>query len=60
MHRVVDDVEGEARAPAARLAALPPAVVQAARRALRAATDLPLADGLDVERRLARRATGNL
>jgi enoyl-CoA hydratase/carnithine racemase len=60
VHRVVEDVEGEARALAARLAALPPAAVQAARRALRAATDLPLADGLHVERRLARRATGNL
>ena len=60
VHRVVEDVEGEARAVAAHLASLPPAAVQAARRALRAATDLPLAEGLDVERRLARRAARNL
>ncbi|MDP1821454.1 MAG: enoyl-CoA hydratase/isomerase family protein [Acidimicrobiales bacterium] len=56
---VVDDVEVEARAVASRLAGLPSAVAQATRRALRAAVDLPLAGGLDVERRLARRATPN-
>ncbi|HEX5365526.1 MAG TPA: enoyl-CoA hydratase/isomerase family protein [Acidimicrobiales bacterium] len=60
VHRVVDDVESEAREVAARLAALPPAAAQAARRALRAAADLPLPEGLGVERRLARRATRDL
>lgn len=56
---VVDDVEEEARAVASRLAGLPSAVARATRRALRAAVDLPLAEGLDVERRLARRITPN-
>lgn len=54
VQRVVDDVEGEARALAARLAALPPHATQAAKRAVRAALDLPLAEGLVAEKRLAR------
>ncbi len=54
VHRVVADVQVEARLVAAHLAVLPPAAVQAARRALHVAGDLPLAEGLDVERRLAR------
>lgn len=55
---VVDDVEGAALARARRLAALDPERVAAARRALRAAADLPLAEGLGVERRLARQLAG--
>lgn len=51
--RVCDDVDAEARDVAARLAQLPPAAAVAARRAMRAAADLPLAAGLAEERRLA-------
>lgn len=54
VHAVVDDVEAEARAVAERLAALDPLVATAGRRSLHAAGDLPLAEGLDVERDLAR------
>lgn len=53
---VVDDVDAAAGDLARRLAALDPARVAAARRALRAAADLPLAAGIDLERSLARRA----
>lgn len=55
---LVDEVVGDrpvdaaASALAARLAALDPALVGAAKRALRAAGDLPLPAGLDVERHL--------
>jgi len=56
VHAVVDDVEAEARAVARRLAALPPALTSAARRALHAAGDLPLDQGLAEELRLARLA----
>ena len=48
-----EDVDAYARAIAARIAAADPDLVRAARRALRAATDLPLADGLRRERILA-------
>jgi enoyl-CoA hydratase/carnithine racemase len=54
VHRVVDDVEAEARAVAERLARLDGRLARSARRALHAAGDLSLADGLAVERRLAR------
>jgi enoyl-CoA hydratase/3-hydroxypropionyl-coenzyme A dehydratase len=54
VHEVVGDVEGAARARAEQLAALDPAVVRAARRALRAAGDLPLDAGLAYEKHLAR------
>lgn len=50
-----DRLEEETDALARRIAANPPAAVQAAKRALRAARDLPLPQGLAVERRLARR-----
>lgn len=53
VHRVCDDVETEALAAATRLARLSPAAARAARRALRAAADLPLPSGLAEERRLA-------
>jgi enoyl-CoA hydratase/carnithine racemase len=56
VHRVVDDVESEAMAVARRWARLDPAPLRAARRALRAAGDLPLAQGLELEGELARRA----
>jgi enoyl-CoA hydratase/carnithine racemase len=55
---VVDDVEGTALALAHRLAGLDPELVLAARRALHAAVDLPLADGLALERRLAALVAG--
>jgi len=57
VNRIVppERLDGEAEAVAQRIAANPPAAVQAAKRALRAARDLPLAQGLAVERRLARR-----
>ena len=48
------DVDRAAEVLAARLAALDPALVGAAKRALRAAGDLPLAAGLELERHLAR------
>ena len=50
---VVDDVEGAALALAKRLAAIDPRAARAAKWALRAAGDLPLPAGLDLERRLA-------
>lgn len=50
---VADDADAAARAIAARIASADPTVVTAARRALRAATDLPLDDGLRRERMLA-------
>jgi enoyl-CoA hydratase/carnithine racemase len=56
VHRVVDDVEAEAMAIAQRWAQLDPVPLRAARRALRAAGDLPLAQGLELEGELARRA----
>ena len=46
-------LDATARALARRLAALDPAVVAATRRCLRAAHDMPLADGIALERRLA-------
>ncbi|MCS6803222.1 MAG: enoyl-CoA hydratase/isomerase family protein [Chloroflexota bacterium] len=48
-------LEEEAETLARRIAANPPAAVQAAKRALHAARDLPLPQGLLIERRLARR-----
>lgn len=54
VHRVVDDVETAARVQAQRLTELDPAVLGAARRALRAAGDLPLNQGLAIEKNLAR------
>jgi enoyl-CoA hydratase/carnithine racemase len=56
VHRVVEDVEGEAMAIARRWARLDPGALRSARRALRAAGDLPLAQGLELEGELARRA----
>jgi enoyl-CoA hydratase/carnithine racemase len=53
VHRVVDDVEGAALTTARQLAALDPVVASAARRALHAAGDLPLEEGLALERHLA-------
>lgn len=50
---VADDADGFARELARGFARLDPDVVAAARRALRAAGDLPLVEGLAVERRLA-------
>jgi enoyl-CoA hydratase/carnithine racemase len=50
---VVDGANAEARELAARMAACDPVVVQAARRSLRAAADLPLESGLRRERLLA-------
>jgi enoyl-CoA hydratase/carnithine racemase len=58
VHRLVDDVEAEAMAIARRWAALEPGPLQAARRALRAAGDLPLDAGLALEARLARFGPG--
>lgn len=54
VHRVVAAVDDEALATASRLARLAPLVAAAARRALHAAGDLPLDQGLALERRLAR------
>ena len=51
---VADDVDAAAVELARRLAALDPERVAAARRALRAAADLPLAAGVELERGLAR------
>ena len=56
VHRVVDDVDDEALRTASRLARLAPRVAVAARRALHAAGDLPLDQGLALEKRLARLA----
>lgn len=53
VHAVVDDVERQAVAVAKRLASIDPVVATAARRAVHAAGDLPLAEGLIVERDLA-------
>ncbi|GIW11142.1 MAG: enoyl-CoA hydratase [Dehalococcoidia bacterium] len=57
VNRVVapEQLEAAAEALARRIAANPPAAVQAAKRALRGAGDLPLAAGLALERRLLRR-----
>lgn len=51
-----EDLDTVARQLAARLAALPPRAARAATRAVRAAVDLPLCQGLTAERRLAREA----
>jgi enoyl-CoA hydratase len=55
VHRVVEDgtVDAAALAVARQLAALDPAAARGAKRALRLAADLPLADGLAAETRLA-------
>lgn len=55
VHRVVpaDELDGTALAVARQLAQLDRGVARAARRALHAAVDLPLAEGLALERRLA-------
>ena len=58
VHEVVDDVDRAALERAEQLALLDPATVRAARRALRAAGDLPLSQGLEVERRLALQLQG--
>src|SRR5439155_12185366 len=52
--RVVDDVEAAAGDLARRLAALPAPAAQAAKRAVRAALDVPLGEGLALEKVLAR------
>ena len=54
VHQVADDVEQVALDLAGRLALLDPTTLRAGRRALRAATDLPLDQGLDREKSLAR------
>jgi enoyl-CoA hydratase/carnithine racemase len=57
VHRIVTDAEGvdaAARRLARRWAGLDPALLQAAKRALRAAAELPLDAGLRTETRLAR------
>lgn len=56
VHRVVEDgtVDPAALAVARHLAALDPAAARGAKRALRLAADVPLADGLVAEARLAR------
>jgi enoyl-CoA hydratase/carnithine racemase len=54
VHEVVDDVDGMARRRAEQLALLDRDALGAARRALRAAADLPLDAGLAYEKRLAR------
>lgn len=51
---VADEVEATARERALELARLDPSTLRAARRALRAAGDLPLDQGLALEKRLAR------
>jgi enoyl-CoA hydratase len=57
--RVVDDVETEARALASTLARLDPAVTRDAKRLLHAAGDLPLAEGLELEKQLGRNSSTN-
>ena len=52
------DVDTAAMGMAGRLAALDPALVAAAKRALRGTADLPLAAGLELERHLLRAALG--
>jgi enoyl-CoA hydratase/carnithine racemase len=61
VHRVVpaDGLDAEALALSRQLAALDPTAARLAKRALRAASDLPLADGLGVEARLARLASSH-
>ena len=54
VNQVVPDADAAARALAGELAQLDPAALAAAKRALRAAADLPLPQGLALERRLAR------
>jgi enoyl-CoA hydratase/carnithine racemase len=53
VHRIVDDVDGEAAKAAGLLARIGATVTSAARRALHAAGDLALPDGLEFEKRLA-------
>lgn len=53
IHRVVEDVDAAGRELAAELARLDPGLVAPARRCLRAATDLPLPEGLFLEARAA-------
>jgi len=55
VHRVVEDgtVDAEALDVARQLSALDPGLARAAKRALRAAADLPIADGLAAEAHLA-------
>src|SRR5690606_17035145 len=55
VHAVVprEELEPAARVWAERLAALPPRLVRAMKRAVRGGIDLPLAEGLALERRLA-------
>ncbi len=53
VHQVADDVERTALDLANRLALIDPAVLRAARRALRSASDLPLSQGLQREKDLA-------
>jgi len=52
---VAEDAPARARALAGQLASLRPDVAAAARWALRAARDIPLAEGVGLERRIARR-----
>lgn len=62
VHEVVaegEDVERAARQLCARLAALPPSAARAATRAVRAAVDLPIFQGMQVERRLAKLAASS-
>lgn len=54
VHTVHADVDAAARAVASELALIDPTVLRAARRALRAAGDLPLPQGLAYEKELAR------
>jgi enoyl-CoA hydratase/carnithine racemase len=54
IHRVVDDVDGEAVREANRVGSAGRDLVRAARAAIRAAGDLPLEQGLALEKRLAR------
>lgn len=58
VHRVAADAEGDALALARRLAATPAAAAQAAKRAVRESLDLPLSEGLALERRLAETVRG--
>jgi len=60
VHQVVprSELEPTVDALAAQLATIDPAVMGALKRALRSAYDLPLGEGLAVERRLARSALG--
>ncbi|MCP3856549.1 MAG: ASCH domain-containing protein [Actinomycetia bacterium] len=57
---VVDDVEAAARETAGQLSQLDPDIARATRRLSHAAGDLPLNDGLALERRLARTVGGRV